>query len=80
MEIPDRLRSRKLWVTIVTGVVMFINDAIGLGLDENTINGLALAVSAYLLGQSAVDFGLSRERGQKYEAWVNNATRSRDEA
>ena len=76
MEVPERLRSRKLWVTIVTGLIMLVNDAIGLDLDEQTITSLAIAVSAYVLGQAAVDVGATRERAQKYEAWVYNATRA----
>ena len=84
MEVPERLRSRKFWVTAVTALLLVLNDAIGLDLDQETINGVALAVSAYLVGQSAVDYGQAKERAQKYEAWVNNATKAqpvqRDEA
>ena len=70
---PEKLKSRKLWVTTVTVVLMFVNDLIGLDLDEQTINSIAVAVGAYVVGQSAVDFQQATERARKYEAWVAKA-------
>lgn len=69
-NIPEKLKSRKLWVTIVAGLLLFFNKQFGLNLDQDTVQNIGITVAAYVLGQGAVDFGMTRERAQKYQAWV----------
>ena len=47
----DRLKSRKLWITIGFGVIYGILKQIGISLPEGVIN----VIITYLAGQSAVD-------------------------
>lgn len=71
MQVPDKLKSRKLWITIVTAILIAFNDALGVGLDEETITQLVAVVGAYVLGQSAVDFTIAKAEAQKYNSWIN---------
>lgn len=73
MIVPEKLKSRKLWVTVATFILYGANSAFGLNLGPDVLDQLAIVVSAYLVGQSAVDYGQARERAQKYEAWANNS-------
>lgn len=52
---PERLKSRKLWVALITAVVIFLNDVFEFGLDEATITALVTTAVGYVLGQGAVD-------------------------
>lgn len=71
-NIPERLKSRKLWVTIVAGLLLFFNKQLGLDLSQDTVQNIGITVAAYVLGQGAVDYGMTRERAQKYESWVSH--------
>jgi uncharacterized membrane protein len=51
----DKLKSRKLWVTIVSAVLMVTNQGIGLKLPEDTILSFAGVVMSYIFCQSIVD-------------------------
>lgn len=51
----DKLKSRKLWVTVCFMALTAINRAFELGLSEDEIMYLAGAVSVYLVGQSYAD-------------------------
>ena len=51
----DKLKSRKLWVTLLAPVVVGLLKAIFPSLDESTLNALIGVFAAYLLGQSYVD-------------------------
>ena len=70
MKLPERLKSRKFWVAVLTALGVFLNEALDLGVRQETLQELAIIVSAYLLGQSFVDFGVARANSQKYAAWV----------
>jgi len=69
-RVPERLRSRKLWVAVLTALGVFLNGVFDLGIDQETLSGLAVVVASYLIGQSVVDFGVAKANGQKYAAWV----------
>jgi uncharacterized membrane protein len=69
-NIPDKLKSRKLWVTIVAGLLLLLNKQLGLNLDDSTIQNIGITVAAYVLGQGVVDYGQTRERSSKYASWV----------
>ena len=49
------LRSRKLWVTTGSMLLMFLNDRYQLGIDSETIIGMSGLGAAYVIGQSYVD-------------------------
>ena len=51
----EKLKSRKLWMAIVNGLIVVANDGLGLNLDSTTILAFTGMVSAYILGQSHVD-------------------------
>ncbi len=51
----SKLKSRKLWVSIVSALLIIANQGLGLDLPNETILAFAGIVITYLLGQSAVD-------------------------
>ena len=50
-----KLRSRKLWATVVGGLIIAGNDALGLGLDDAAMQNLTLLIVGYLVAQGWVD-------------------------
>lgn len=65
----EKLKSRKLWVALITAVVIFLNDVFEFGLDEVTITALVTTAVGYVLGQGAVD-ALDRSSFNKGQAEV----------
>lgn len=51
----EKLKSRKLWVTIVSAVLMVANQGLGLKLPTDSILSFAGVVMSYIFGQSIVD-------------------------
>lgn len=51
----EKLKSRKFWITIVSVLLVTVNDELGLGLDTESIMYFAGIVITYLLGQSFID-------------------------
>jgi uncharacterized membrane protein (DUF441 family) len=51
----EQLKSRKLWVTIVSGILVTLGQQFGLELDGEQLISLGLMVAAYIGGQAAVD-------------------------
>jgi len=51
----ERLKSRKLWVTVGTIVSVIAAEGFGVNIDPQAIVGLAGIVIAYVAGQSWVD-------------------------
>ena len=51
----NKLKSRKLWVTLLAPVVVGLLKAFFPSIEESTINSLIGVFAAYLLGQSYVD-------------------------
>ena len=50
----DKLKSRKLWVTIIVGILFVLNGAFGF-LPAETLHTLLVVACTYLFGQSFVD-------------------------
>lgn len=50
-----RLMSRKLWVAVITGVLVIANEGLGLNLPKEEIMTVAGIAMSYILGQSYVD-------------------------
>ncbi len=53
----DRLKSRKLWVTIAAGALVAFGEQFGIVLDDATVLSLVGLVAAYVGGQAVVDRG-----------------------
>lgn len=49
----DKFKSRKLWVTVIGGAITVFAES--LGLETEAANQIVQLVSAYILGQGAVD-------------------------
>jgi len=51
----ERLRSRKLWVTLAAMILVAFARVFGIEVDEATIYGLVALVSGYNVGQGIAD-------------------------
>jgi uncharacterized membrane protein len=51
----DKLKSRKFWMAVVTGLLVILNDGLGLNLPSDAIKSVVEVVIAYIIGQGAVD-------------------------
>lgn len=54
-------KTTEFWLTIVGGVVVLLNGALGWDLDAASITGMAGSIAAYVLGRSYL-------KGQRAEA------------
>ncbi|WCN36585.1 hypothetical protein [Aneurinibacillus uraniidurans] len=51
----EKLKSRKLWMAVVTAGLVIANNGLGLNIPEESVMSIAGVVVAYILGQSYVD-------------------------
>ena len=51
----ERLKSRKLWMAIVSAVLIILNEGLGWNIPSETVMSFTAVVLGYLLGQSYVD-------------------------
>ncbi len=51
----EKLKSRKLLVTLGTAALIILNRALGIGIDEETITKLVTLVIGYDVGQGIAD-------------------------
>ena len=51
----NKLKSRKLWMSIISGVLLIMNEGLGIIVDTNTILSFSGIIISYILGQSFVD-------------------------
>ena len=51
----EKLKSRKLWAMIASAATYALNDALSLGMSDETLNRLSVAVVGYLIAQGVVD-------------------------
>lgn len=51
----DKLKSRKLWATILTVATIAFNKKYSLGLTAADLSNLAVVIGAYLVGQGIAD-------------------------
>tara|TARA_R100000808_G_scaffold8880_1_gene24784 strand:+ start:774 stop:947 length:174 start_codon:yes stop_codon:yes gene_type:complete len=51
----SKLKSRKLWMSVISGVLVVLNEGLGIGIDSNTVLGFSGIIMSYILGQSFVD-------------------------
>lgn len=60
IKIPAKLQSRKLWLPLIAGLIVGLNDVLNWGLDEGTINKFVTLAVAYVFGEGIVDYGRAR--------------------
>ena len=51
----SKLKSRKFWMTVISALLVVLNEGLGLGIDSETVLAFAGIVMSYILGQSHVD-------------------------
>ena len=51
----NKLKSRKLWMSIISGGLLIMNEGLGIIVDTNTILSFSGIIISYILGQSFVD-------------------------
>lgn len=57
---PDRLKSRKLWVSAVASLIMMLAPSLGLDIDQGTAATISGGIiAAYGIGQGIADHGKS---------------------
>lgn len=54
-RLPEKFRSRKLWVTLSAFVSAILSEIFGWEVDPEIIFGLAAAIGSYNIGQALVD-------------------------
>lgn len=52
---PDKLKSRKFWVTVVSSILIVLNEGLGMSIDSEAVLSFSGIVISYLLGQSYID-------------------------
>ena len=53
--VMEKLASRKLWITIVAGLIVTIGQQFGIELDPASLIALGGTVMAYVFGQAQID-------------------------
>ena len=51
----DKLKSRKLWVSIIAAILVVVGDEFGLPIEEEALIAFAAIVVAYVTGQAVID-------------------------
>jgi len=51
----EKLKSRKLWVAIVSALLIVLNQGLGLNIPADSVLSLAGVIMAYIFGQAYVD-------------------------
>jgi hypothetical protein len=54
-KIMQKLKSRKLWMAVVSGILVVLNEGLGLGVNTETVIAFTGIVMSYIIGQSHVD-------------------------
>lgn len=54
----DKLKSRKLWATVIGAAVAALGGELGIG--EDLVTKIVALVSAYVIGQGIADAGAAR--------------------
>ena len=55
MQLPRKLLSRKLWITIITAVVLVASEATGLDLTDVQTSAIAVVSAVYVLAEGLID-------------------------
>lgn len=55
ITLPERLRSRKLWVTVIVSALVAFTDQLGFTIPPEKLKLLVELAFGYLIGQGGVD-------------------------
>lgn len=55
INVKSKLASRKLWMAVVSAVLVVANEGLDLGIDTNTVLAFAGIIMSYIFGQAYVD-------------------------
>ena len=58
-----KLKSRKFWITVATGLLVVLNDALELGLSPDAIGQFVIVAAGYLVAQGIADHNLYGNEG-----------------
>jgi len=61
----EKLKSRKLWVTVIVGAIVPLAAAYNIDIDPVALTTIALAVLSYNFGQGIVDKEATRYQSQE---------------
>lgn len=53
--LPGKLQSRKFWVAIIGALFMVLNDGLGLGIDQETVEDTLKLLLAWIGVEGAAD-------------------------
>jgi len=53
VELKNGFKTSEFWVTIVTALVVFLNNKIGIGLSEGDVKSLVTVVLGYVASRAA---------------------------
>ena len=73
MNVPEKLTSRKLWVTIITAVTVFLSSVTGVDMTDAQTAALVVISGVYVLAEAIVDF-----IGTLTAAWERGGTDAAD--
>ena len=54
-EKMEKLKSRKFWMAVVSGLLIIANDGLDLGLPNESVMAIAAIALGYIFGEAAVD-------------------------
>ncbi|MBI2875183.1 MAG: hypothetical protein HYY09_08840 [Firmicutes bacterium] len=57
---PSKLKSRKLWMAVVNGLLIIANEGLDLGLPEAAVRTVTFTVIAYILAEAGTDIARTR--------------------
>lgn len=57
----NKLKRRKLWMAVVSAILVVLNEGLGLGVDGETVLAFAGIVMSYIFGQAYVDGKTKKE-------------------
>jgi hypothetical protein len=79
MNMKSKLLSRKFILALATGLLVILNDGLGLGLDTETIMYVVGIVATWILGEAAVDARRKTPEVLPYDAKALDAIRTDSE-
>lgn len=51
----QKFKSRKFWLAVTGGILVILNDGLGLNIDSETILSFTGIIISYILGESYID-------------------------
>lgn len=57
----NKLKSRKFWMAVVTGLLIVLNDGMDLGIEQETVLAFSGIIATYIFGEAATDVAKVRK-------------------